>query len=198
MNIQPTAKACVSVLLGSFLFAGGAPPPALAQTSQPAPSSTPAQSTVSQWQAFTPAKGGFTVTMPGQPTERTQTLNTPAGDMNTYFYSSSVNGGKVSYTVSYVDLPEGAAGMPPALLLEAIASGLTGDERVKVLSEKVISLDSHPGREFKLESPTKSIVRHRAYLVKQRVYQVVAEVPVAEESAFGKDIERFLESFKLQ
>lgn len=138
------------------------------------------------------------MTMPGQPTERTQTLNTPAGDMNTYFYSSSVNGGKVNYTVSYVDLPQGAAQMPPALLLEAIASGLTGDERVKVLSEKVISLDNHPGREFKIESPTKSIVRHRAYLVKQRVYQVAAEVPAAEESAFGKDVERFLESFKLQ
>uniref|UniRef100_A0A832H0L6 DUF1795 domain-containing protein n=1 Tax=Oscillatoriales cyanobacterium SpSt-402 TaxID=2282168 RepID=A0A832H0L6_9CYAN len=196
MNRQPTAKACVAALMGSLLLGGSFwITPAQAQQSTPL---APAAATNTQWQPFTPAKGGFTITMPSQPTERTQSLDTPAGNINTYFYSSSSNGGTVNYTVSYVDLPKGASEMPAALLLEAIASGLTGDERVKVLSEKVITLDNHPGREFKIESPTKSIVRHRAYLVNQRVYQVVAEVPAAQESTLGKDVERFLESFKLQ
>ncbi len=196
MNMQLTAKACASALLGSLLLGGTILITPAAQAQQTVPS-VPTAATA-QWKSFTPAKGGFTITMPGQPTERTQTLDTPAGNISTYFYSSSSNGGKVNYTVSYVDLPKGVSEMPANLLLEAIASGLTGDERVKVLSEKVITLDNHPGREFKIESPTKSIVRHRAYLVNQRVYQVVAEVPAAEESTLGKEVERFLESFKLQ
>lgn len=150
-----------------------------------------------QWTSFTPDKGGFSVSMPGQPKPNMQTLNTPAGDMNTYFYTSTLEGGKINYTVSYVDLPQGMTQMPADLLLEAIGSGLTGDERVKVLNEQVINLESYPGRAFKIESQNRAIVHHRAYLVKQRIYQIAVEVPAAQEKTLSSDVERFLNSFKL-
>lgn len=180
------------VLLGSHS--------ALTQTAQAQSTRQPTTSTQTaavSWQAFTPDTGGFEVLMPASPTPRVQSLNTPAGEIKTYFYSVSLEGGKVNYTVSYVDLPQAAIGVPANLLLEAVSGGLAGDDRVKVLSEQSISLGSHPGRELKIESTDKSLIRHRAYLVNGRVYQIGVEVPTAQEKALSSDVERFLNSFKL-
>ncbi|MDX2241426.1 MAG: PsbP-related protein [Leptolyngbyaceae cyanobacterium bins.302] len=189
------AKTTLPVLLGSLLLTSL---PAFNPTvqAQPSPQPAPGQ-TAGQWVAFKSDQGGFSISMPTQPTERVQTLKTAAGDINTYLFSTTLNSGTVNYTVSYIDLPKGVESMPENLLLEAIAGGITGDERVKVLSERTIKLDSYNGREIKVESQNKSIVQHRAYLVKQRIYQLAVEVPATSESKLAADVERFLNSFKL-
>jgi hypothetical protein len=171
--------------------------PAIGQTTQVKPAIPTERSQSGQWVSFKSEKGGFSVSMPTQPTERVQTLNSAAGEINTYLFFTSSNNGSVNYTVSYMDLPQMAASMPENLLLEAIAGGITGDERIKVLSEKAIKLDSYNGREFRIESPTKAIVQHRTYLVKQRVYQIAVEVPAANANQLSGEVDRFLASFKL-
>lgn len=193
MTLNPTYLS-VLLILGSLLLL---PLPALSQMGQPNPAPPTERSQPGQWVSFKSEKGGFTVVMPTQPTERVQAVNSAAGDINTYLFSTSSNNGTVNYTVSYMDLPQMAAAMPENLLLEAIAGGITSDERIKVLSERAIKLDNYNGREFKIESPTKSIVQHRTFLVKQRVYQIAVEVPAANANQLSSEVDRFLSSFKL-
>ncbi len=164
---------------------------------QPGQAQSPTQAAKVQWQSFSPADGGFSVLMPGQPTQKKQTLNTPAGNIDTYFYTSTQDGGKINYTVSYVELPKGVEKMSPPVLLEAMANGLMGDSRVKVLSEQTIQLGDYPGRAFKIEAPDKALIMHRAYLVKQRIYQIAVQVPQAQEKTLSGDVDRFFNSFKL-
>jgi len=196
MMLNLTSQLALLLLLGSTALASI---PAMSQAgqAQPAVSTTSERSQPGQWVSFKSDKGGFSISMPNQPTERVQTVNSVAGDINTYLFSTSLNNGTVNYTVSYMDLPAMAASMPENLLLEAISGGIIGDQRVKVMSERAIKLDNYNGREFKIESPTQSIVQHRTYLVKQRVYQIAVEVPAANANQLSGDVERFLSSFKL-
>jgi hypothetical protein len=190
-----SATTFLPFLLCGVVLAGAAiGQPGQAQSSQKQSSMQVAQA---QWQSFSPSDGGFSVLMPGQPTQRKQTLNTPAGDINTYFYISTQDSGKVNYTVSYVELPKGVQNMPAPVLLEAMASGLMGDDRMKVVSEQAIKLGDYPGRAFKIEAPDKALIMHRAYLVKQRIYQIAVQVPQAQEKALAGDVDRFFNSFKL-
>lgn len=193
MTLNPTCLSLLLILGSTTLL----PLPALSQTGQSKPATSAERSQPGQWVSFKSEKGGFTVSMPTQPTERVQAVNSAAGNINTYLFSTSSNNGTVNYTVSYMDLPQMAVAMPESLLLEAIAGGITGDERIKVLSERAIKLDNYNGREFKIESPTQSIVQHRTYLVKQRVYQIAVEVPAANANQLSGDVDRFLASFKL-
>lgn len=191
MNINfKSAKIFLPFLLCGVVL-GGYP------IEQPGQAQSSVQVAQAQWQSFTPTDGGFSVLMPGQPSQKKQTLNTPAGDINTYFYTSTQDGGKINYTVSYVDLPKGVEKMSPPVLLEAMASGLMGDNRVKVLSEQTIQLGDYPGRAFKIEAPDKALIMHRAYLVKQRIYQIAVQVPQAQEKTLTGDVERFFNSFKV-
>lgn len=185
----------LSVVLGSCLVATV---PAVNQNvSAQQPPQPASGQTSEQWISFKSDKGGFSVSVPKQLTEQVQPLETAAGPINNHLFSTTMNSGTVNYSVSYIDLPKGVEGMPANLLLEAIAGGITGDSRVKVLSERVIKLDDYTGREIKVESQNKSIVNHRAYVVKQRIYQIAVEVPIAGETQMASDIERFLNSFKL-
>lgn len=198
MNISLTSrKLCVPFILCGVLLSSHA---ALNQTAQAQSTNqrpTPAQTAATSWKAFTPENGRFEVLMPGQPTPRVQSLSTPAGEIKTYFYNVALESGKVNYTVSYVDLPKAATGMPANLLLGAVSGNLAGDDRVKVLDEQTINLGNYPGRELRIESPDKAIVRHRAYLVNGRVYQIAVEVPATQEKTLTSDVERFFNSFKL-
>ncbi len=190
-----SAKTFLPFLLCGIVLGGSAiGQPGQAQSNRAQSSTQVAQA---QWQSFSPADGGFSVLMPGQPTQKKQTLNTPAGDINTYFYTSTQDGGKVNYTVSYVDLPKGVENTPAPVLLEAMASGLVGDNRVKVVSEQAIKLGDYPGRAFKIQAPDNALIVHRAYLVKQRIYQIAVQVPQAQEKTLSGDVDRFFNSFKL-
>jgi hypothetical protein len=193
--LKRTFLPIVPMLLGSLLLLGE---PAVSQSrsSQPA-NPVPTGQPTGQWVSFQSDKGGFSVLMPSQPTERVQTLNTGTGVVNTYLFSTTLDGGSTNFTVSYVDLPKSVESMPENLVLEAIASGITGDERFKVLSERVIKLNDYNGREIKVESQKNSIVQHRTYVVKQRIYQIAVEVPAAKQNRLTGDVERFLNSFKL-
>lgn len=193
MTSNLTVQFALLLLLG---ITGAASMPGMAQVGL-AQSQPSGRSQAGEWVSFKSDKGGFSVSMPAPPTERMQTVSTGGGDINTYLFSTSLNNGTINYTVSYMDLPKAAASVPENVLLEALSGGITGDQRLKVLSERAIKLDNYNGREFKIESPTRSLVQHRTYIVNQRVYQIAAEVPVANANTLLGDVERFLSSFKL-
>jgi hypothetical protein len=150
-----------------------------------------------QWEQFSSREGGFTVLMPVKPIEKRQATNSENLPIEANQFTASLEEGKVTYSVSYTNFPSEFAQFPPNILLDSLSSRFTTDKRLKLLNQQDISLDRHPGKEFKLETPGETIVIYRAYLVEQRLYQLIAEIPKARETALSSETERFLGSFQL-
>jgi hypothetical protein len=162
------------------------------------------------WQTFLSGDGGFTVAVPREPRESKQDVAGEGGSLKTVRYQ--VNAGPVVYIITYVDYPAATVKEPKAVL------DLTRDLAVesskgKLLSEKRILLGRNPGREVQAEIPIEQPrdpeddpakaapepipgrLTCRIYLVRRRVYQVMAIYP--RDDAPKDEIERFFKSFKL-
>jgi hypothetical protein len=149
-----------------------------------------------KWEQFSSPEGGFTVLMPVKPSQKKQTTGS-AVSLDANLFTASLEEGKVIYSVSYTNFPSELAQLPPDVLLDSLSSSFTKNKKLKVLNQQDISLGSYPGREFKFETPGERIVSYRAYLVEQRLYQIIAEIPKDRESTLSSDRERFLSSFQL-
>lgn len=177
-------------LLASLLICGY-PTVMLVQAQQPV------QLAQLQWQQFSSQEGGFTILMPGIPTQKKTSMGGEVLSIEGHMFKVALENDSISYTVFYADFPSEMAQLPSELILSSIASALSSQKDLKVLSEQDISLGSYPGKEFRLENPGKAIVRHRVYWVKQRVYQVAVETPLDKEQALSSDVEKFFNSFQL-
>ncbi|MGQ4649084.1 hypothetical protein [Lyngbya aestuarii] len=186
-----TTQVLLLPLLSAFLLFGGYPGTQLAQSEQPA------QLEQLQWQEFSDTQGGFTVMMPEKPTQKTQSQKDGPTSIDIHTFTVSPQSNAITYSVSYSDVPSGIEQFPPQLVLDSIGLGLARDQNIRLLGEQDISLGNYPGKEFKLEISQKVILRHRAYLVDKRLYQLTAEAPVETEEMLSEDIERFMNSFEL-
>ena len=198
MTLRLTAHMLLSLLASGALWSGGYLIDRASAQTPPSPRPSPAApSTSAAWAPFESTTGGFRVEMPGKPTEQVQQLDTVGGAISNYIYSTTTNNGTVKYTVSYLDLPQMAQLAPASLILESIMGGIAEDAQSQVMEERAVSLAEHSGREIKITNAQQAIVVHRAFLVKQRVYQIAVEVPAAQEKTFAAESDRFLKSFKL-
>jgi len=186
-----TTQVLLLPLLSAFLLLGGYPAVQLAQAQQLA------QLEQSPWHEFSDTQGGFTVMMPEKPTQKTQSQNDGPRSIDIHTFTASPQGNDVTYSVSYSDVPAGIEQFPPQLVLDSIGLGLARDQNIRLLGEQDISLGDYPGKEFKLEISRKVVLRHRAYLVNKRLYQLTAETPLETEDALSGEIERFMNSFEL-
>ena len=164
---------------------------------QPVQAEQSVQVAQSQWEQFSSSEGGFTVLMPIKPTQKRQTTNSESLAVEANLFTASLEEGKITYSVSYTNFPSEVAQLPPDVILDSISSRFTSDKNIKLLNQQDISLGQHPGKEFKFEAPGEKIVQYRAYLVEQRLYQVIAELPKVRESTLSSDTEKFLSSFQL-
>ena len=153
------------------------------------------------WVEFSSMEGGFRVWMPGKPFEEpipkeTQEKLQKAGmSMQMFILATPKSFG---YTVFYSDI-EGDFSEPKAKeeFLDGVRSGQVngGGEGSRLVSEKAIWLDGHPGREFVTRTPT-LIIRARAYMVGNRCYQIVFTTPLNVQDK-KNDCDTFFDSFKL-
>jgi hypothetical protein len=145
---------------------------------------------------FSSKEGGFTVLLPGTPQEHISKTGGAEGKeiVNHVF---TVKHGSATYTVAYLIDPILAKGKPEdsKKWLESASKAAEATLKGKLLSEKPITLETHPGVEFQLEIPGSGIYRSRAYIVNDRLYQVTVLGP--KELAQGKEADRILDSFKL-
>ncbi len=165
----------------------------------------------SEWRELDSGEGGFAVLMRGAPRYVKQDLNTPAGPMSAYLYSSDRP--DAYYAVGYSDYPLSLVlGADPQGLFSGVRD--TWVRRINgrlVASDDTLKLDGrYPGIEFTAfgteptrggksedskSKPADTFVQARLFLVDQRLYQIVAlghrnEVPQGE-------VNRFLQSFRL-
>jgi hypothetical protein len=147
------------------------------------------------WKSFTSKEGGFSVLMPGTPKAMRQSLNTQAGPIAMNMFVLDM--GTTAYVVMFSDYPaEGVKKAGSAKVLKGARDGAVNNARgAKLLAEKQISLNGHPGVELKLEQGEQGILLARLYMVRNRLYQAICVMP--KNRAVSGEMERFVGSFKL-
>ena len=178
------------VLITALLLGGCAAPPA----ATPAPTPTP------DWKTFCSKEGGFSVLLPGTPSESVERIG-----LNEFVVESHVFKGDytpMAYQVAYFDWPAKARAATPDERLDWLHGQLFKDKLQNVISNQKITLaDRHPGRETTYKEPQSLTISAdalstlRLYMVNERIYQVRVVATVS--GALSPDLQRFLDSFRL-
>jgi hypothetical protein len=145
------------------------------------------------WQEFTSTDGNFAVLMPGSPTYEKKSQPTAMGPIDMHMFTIETR--QNAYIVMYSDYPEMILKAPADKVLDGGRDGAVANTKGKLVSDQSLSLDGFPGREFVIEIPGKGLMKLRAYLVRQRLFQVMAVG--TEEKIEHEDTARYLTSFRL-
>jgi hypothetical protein len=177
------------------------------KTDEPAQPAAPPESADKPegWTAYTSKEGGFTVFLPpGKVIQLEQQLDSPAGKITVHVHGIELAGDKGAFVTMYSDFPDAvlAAGADTILdgskagFLEGSKSGMGGFAKgAKITSESKITVEGHPGREWKIDVDGKGNLTARVLLVKTRLFILIAGGDTGKVS--DKDIQTFFESFQL-
>src|SRR5215831_16889603 len=149
------------------------------------------------WKEFSSTAGRFKVTLPGDRSETSKTLESSLGKIKCHTFTSWTP--FASFIVSYSELP--VILTEPGQVKEFLDHMHEGEVKAsqgKLLSMTEIELDGYPGREFIVELPD-SMFRMRYYLVGSRFYQIaVRTINTAEVARSMVEMtDEFFASFKL-
>jgi len=147
------------------------------------------------WQQIGSQDGRFAIMMPDFPEYGVQDVLTPVGALQVHIFSVSVDDSV--FMAAYNDYPEFIVSSSDAgKMLDGARDGAVSNVNGKLLSERQIRLQGHPGRELWIEADVEGqegLARARIYLVGRRLYQVLVAGP---ENQFPEsDAERCLDSF---
>jgi hypothetical protein len=136
---------------------------------------------------FASPDSAFVVEFPGPVQSRTR--DTEQGTLRTT--AVAWKGGGLS--VAALDMREGHPPIDHAASLQAVAEHSQG----KLVRQADFTLQGHTGKRFEMEisQPITGFLTGRAFVVKNRLYQVLAFGP--QERASDTDVPHFLDSFKL-
>jgi hypothetical protein len=147
------------------------------------------------WKPYASPTGAYSISFPGKPTEKKQTLALPDGVKLEIVVASVKRGSATSYSVASGLLD--SAPDSPKLVLD-----LARDDVVKSLKGTLTGETSRDGaRELKIEIP-KAIVagganaRARIQMIGNRLYEVVAVQSSIESKMQSADVDRFFLSFQ--
>ncbi|MBD2000207.1 hypothetical protein H6G00_26970 [Leptolyngbya sp. FACHB-541] len=162
-------------------------------TVQPVHAEPTAHIARASWQVFSPSAGGFSVSMPGQPTERL---------VQEFLHMFSVEHDGRIYAVGYAELDQerlnAALQENPDGFWNGIRRGLLQDGEADLTGDRPISLNGYTGREIEYEDADGLTGKVRVFVVNQRLYQVMAvEVADGSDIEDSEEAEAFLESFQL-
>ena len=145
-----------------------------------------------EWPRFKSAEENFTISLPREPKQERTTGRTPLGNGH-HIYTTEDN--DVSFTVSYSML-DNAPTQPKDIkrTLDMARDLVAMVTNGKLLTDTEISIDNFPGRLVRIEK-NKRIWTLHAYLVKDRMYQLMTTEPKAKEQ--NASVTKFFESFHL-
>ena len=148
------------------------------------------------WQPYVSTQGRFAVIFPGPPVGRAVG---PAGGFQAHDVVATLPDVSI-FGVTWLETPglSGAAADNGQTLLNAILARRSGTGQV--LSQRPLSVQTHPGHELRLRVPANpgpNLLISRDYIVGPRSYQLLVQLPEADEKRRGREIELFFESFRL-
>ena len=191
MGSAPAKSSKAPVWIVAGLVAAGVAAVFMTNAGQGLLSSPPAPAV---WQEFSSAEGNFAVLMPGSPSYKKQSSSTAVGPIDMHLFSLDLAKDAV-YMVMFSDYPDVVAQAPADKVLDGGRDGALANTKGKLIGEQSISLDGFPGREFTIEIPGKGMMKLRAFLVRQRLYQVMAVG--TNERIDQEDTGKYLTSFRL-
>jgi hypothetical protein len=157
---------------------------------------TPSGGAQLDWKEFAPKDGGFTILMPGAPTEHKKSIKLATGIVEVVVYELPIPPGDGKFVVGYSEFPE--ATIKPGTedkRLDNARDGVVASVKGTLLRQKILLLDSYPGRELHIKTDGKTTVVVRLCAVNNRLYQLL--VVGNEELAASPEAAKFMTSFKL-
>jgi len=141
--------------------------------------------TRSPWQLFSFPAGKFTVSMPGKPTQES---NTDEDGFVTHDFT--VVNGEAVYLLTYSELVNEVTQLKSKEIFDAVCEGYANDGD-KLVNQREINLNGHPGRSVDLKATDGTSGKASMYLIGNRLYQLLLINSKAED---GK---QFFDSFQL-
>jgi len=146
------------------------------------------------WQEFSSTEGSFAVLLPGTPSYEKQNSSTAVGPIDMHLFSLDL-AKDAAFMIMYSDYPDVIAQAPADKVLDGGRDGALANTKGRLVAEESMSLDGFPGREFTIDIPGKGMMKLRAYLVRQRLYQIMAVG--TKERIDHEDTAKYLTSFRL-
>ncbi|MBF0105900.1 MAG: hypothetical protein HQM16_11295 [Deltaproteobacteria bacterium] len=147
---------------------------------------------------FESKEGGFVVMAPAVLTASSQVEPTAVGDLKMNMFTGEKPDG-TAYVVMYIDYPPEMIKLTdPQVMLDGAKTGALENTGGKLISEKVVSLDGHPGRIVAVavnKGTEEGVIKTHLYLVNNRLYQIMAAG--LKKNIETKEVEDYLSSFKL-
>lgn len=145
------------------------------------PAAAPVAQAEPVWINVAPDSAGFTILMPGKPSEQTQPVKGQPGVDN---HLLMVETERAAFVVSYVVYPDVVT--DPAQIKGLLDRGREGGlakSEATLKSEKEIKLGDYLGREWQIELAGGFSATARAYWVKRRLFQnIFVTAPKADDS----------------
>lgn len=144
------------------------------------------------WVRFNSEQGRFTVLLPQNPTEKTETVRSEIGPYTSHLFS--VRSVKTVFVVGWVDYaPNFNFGVQSEL--NANRDNFVKEINATLVSSNNTRIDGYQSLEFTAETAD-TFYRSRVYIVGRRPYQLIAGTPKGTDDA--ANVTRFFESFKIR
>ena len=144
------------------------------------------------WPRFKSTEENFMISLPSEPQQERNNRKSPFGNGHHIY---SVESNNISYTISYSSFD---APITDSKEIKRILGLSTDMVRIvtngRVVSDKEIDLEGFLGREVRIEKDKRLWIL-RAFIVKERMYQLMTTQPKAKEES--PETVKFYESFKL-
>jgi hypothetical protein len=141
-----------------------------------------------KWETYKPKNDDFTISFPGHPSEESQP--TPLG---TTIYTAIVKTDKGAvYSIAYGE--SGLKGNPTEANKISFFEGAVEASKGTILSQKQLSMNGHPGRDYLIKIGDNAFMRMQMYLVNNRSYTLIV-VGRDEAALKSEEAVQFLSSF---
>jgi hypothetical protein len=156
-----------------------------------------------KWRDFNSYEGKFRILMPGEVTEKVDSIETTIGTLayHTFFHQTQdANADNVLYMLSYVDYPEGALHSDSTELLRDFFSETVDAAARTVRGELVYANDwqykNYPGKVWRIDYLNGgALIKTKAFVAGRRYYTLQTITKKVRSVNFSSD--KFLDSFQL-
>ena len=155
------------------------------------PPAAPRNVAVVPWTTFTSPAGRFSVLLPGQPTDKTETIESEFGPYTSHL--TILRDPRNVFLIGWVDY-DPSFNFNRQSELEMNRDTFVKGVKARLLQTRSVRIDGFQALEFTAENEDK-IFKSRVYMVGRRPYQIVIGSPKGEDDSVTVD--KFLNSFRV-
>ena len=146
-----------------------------------------------EWNEYRPQGGRCLVSVPKTPDHSVKDVSSDVGTLKMHQFMMDY--GEHAFLFTYTDYPAKLFETKSNNdILEDVVKGSTGDG--EVIREVELEIDGFAGKEYVVQK-TDFTLKARIFLVKQRLYQLIAVYPPDKASTLTPQADQFLQSFRL-